>query len=108
MRHLRIGIRWWLALAFALIAAVTALAVASVFSNRSGDAFRGRAKELVAGNDVLAAQDIFSWTLLGTPLQKAVPRAANTHNLALFVYDTKGRVIGPRISRGVYLRDVPL
>src|SRR3954471_11900119 len=80
----RVGIRWWLALAFALIAAVTALAVASVFSNRSGDAFRGRAKELVAGNALLAAQDLFTWTaLLDTPLAKALPRAANTHSLAL-------------------------
>ena len=37
--------RWWLALAFALIAAVTAVAVGLVFSHRSERAFEARAEE---------------------------------------------------------------
>ena len=35
MARFRLSIRWWLALAFALIAAVTAFAVATVFSTRA-------------------------------------------------------------------------
>ena len=47
---IRIGMRFWLPLAFALIAAVTALIVSWVFSGRSDNALRGRAAELALAN----------------------------------------------------------
>ena len=50
--------RWWLALAFAGIAALTALAVAQVFTARSESAIHDRAQELVAGAAVAAAARI--------------------------------------------------
>src|SRR4051812_32692562 len=56
--HVRIGMRWWLALAFALIAAVTAVAVAQVFSKRSENAFQARAQELAVGQAVGAADAV--------------------------------------------------
>ena len=102
-RRLRIGIRWWLALAFALIAAVTALAVASVFSDRSSEAFRGRAQELVAGSAFVAAQDLAVAMVFDQPLDKAVERTGDLHRLSLFVFDRDGKLISPDRSRGVPL-----
>ncbi len=47
---IRIGMRFWLPLAFAVIAAVTALIVSWVFSGRSENALRGSAEELALAN----------------------------------------------------------
>ena len=52
------SMRWWLALVFAGIAALTAVAVAQVFTARSESAIRERAQELVAGAAVAAAAQI--------------------------------------------------
>jgi len=47
MRATRLlSMRWWLPAAFALIAAVTALAVAQVFQAQTRTALRGKAEEL--------------------------------------------------------------
>jgi two-component system sensor histidine kinase VicK len=97
----RIGIRWWLGLAFALIAAVTALTVASLFADRSADEFRARAKELVAGSAFVAAQDVDQAVALKRPVGQATERAADLHRLALFVFDQRLRLITPRQVRGV-------
>src|SRR3970282_674605 len=53
-----LSMRWWLALAFASIAALTAVVVAQVFNARSEDAIRVRARELAAGSAVIAAHAI--------------------------------------------------
>ena len=49
-----IGVRWWLGIAFALVAAISTAIVVAQFSNRSEDAFR-RHGEQVALKDVRAA-----------------------------------------------------
>src|SRR4051812_1121231 len=50
------GMRWWLALAFAVVAGLTALAVVAVLSNRSESAFRRYAQEFAVGNTVAATE----------------------------------------------------
>ena len=47
-----LGMRWWLGLAFAAVAGLTAVAVVAVLSNRSERAFRTYAQEFAVGNTV--------------------------------------------------------
>ena len=51
-----LGMRWWLGLAFAAVAGLTAVAVVAVLSNRSERAFRTYAQEFAVGNTVAATE----------------------------------------------------
>ena len=64
----RIGIRVWLPLAFALVAAVTALVVERGVSSGSEAALRDRAQELAAGNAFESALEIRA-TVVDLPLR---------------------------------------
>jgi len=98
--------RWWLALAFALIAALTAVAVASVFLQRSERAFRERATELAIGNSVAAA-DAISKAIEGNRLERTVKGIAERDRLALFVFDATGTLLTPARSHRTELASVP-
>jgi two-component system sensor histidine kinase VicK len=96
---MRVGMRWWLALAFAAVAATTAVAVAQLSSARSEAAFRDRAEALAAGNVLEAAIELRRDRPLG--------RVAEERRLALFLYDEDGTLVSSATSRGVELADVP-
>lgn len=100
-----IGIRWWLAAAFAGVAATTALAVAEVFSEASRDAFRERAQALAAGNAFQAAIDIRSASR--AELATVAVRTADEREVAVFVFSRAGTLLTAERSRGVALADVP-
>src|SRR5436309_15634730 len=53
-----VSMRWWLGVAFAAIAALTALSVAEVFKHRVDVAFRERGQALAVGQSVGAAQSV--------------------------------------------------
>ncbi len=89
---MRIGMRWWLAVAFAAVAATTAVAVAQVSSARSEAEFRDRAQALVAGNAFEAAIEL---------RDDPVEEVASRRRLALFVFDGDGRLISPSRSHGI-------
>jgi len=98
--------RWWLALAFAAVAALTALAVAEVFTQRAEDAFRSRAQELTAGAAVGAAEKIKA--ALGHGNQATVVAAeARQRNIALFLFDRQGGLVSAARSHGVDASAVP-
>ena len=103
--HRGIGIRWWLSLAFALIAAVTAVAVSQLFALRSEDALRARAQELAAGNTLEAAIELARAEARGS-LEQEIAAIANRHRLALFVYGADGDLITPDHSRNVIVDDI--
>src|SRR5918992_3657558 len=90
--HIRIGIRWWLGTAFALIAAITAAAVALVFSQRSAAEFRERAEDVAAGRALSAAIDLAAMDRRRALPQQAA-RIAERHGIALFVFDERGRLL---------------
>jgi signal transduction histidine kinase/HAMP domain-containing protein len=92
--------RWWLALAFALIASLTAVAVAEVFTERAEDAFRSRAEELTTGNGVAAASEV-GRALRQDRLKAAVDEIAQRRRLALFVFADNGTLLTPARSRTV-------
>jgi signal transduction histidine kinase/HAMP domain-containing protein len=96
----RIGMRWWLAGAFAAIAALTAFAVAEVSSERSEGAFRDRAQELVVGRAVRAAIAVTDASGNGA-LQTRLASISDRAGLALFVFDDKGALVTAPTSRGV-------
>lgn len=92
--------RWWLALAFALIALLTAVAVTELATERAEDAFRGRAEELTAGNSVAAASEVGRALRQGR-LRPAVEEVAERRRLALFVFAEDGTLLTPPRSRAV-------
>ena len=98
--------RWWLAIAFALIAAVTAIAVAQVFSRQSERAFRDRTEDLAVGASVAAA-DAVSRAIRRGDLDRALGVIAERRRLALFVFAADGRLLTPARSRRVDLAEVP-
>ncbi len=101
MRSSRLlSIRWWLPLAFAAIAAVTALAVAQVFRSQSESALRGRAQDLAAGSAVGAAAKIGDATTLADA-RDVTAEQARRRRVALFLFDDKGRLLSAPTSQGV-------
>ena len=98
--------RWWLALAFALIAAVTAVAVGLVFSERSEHAFEARAEEVAVGGAVASAEAIARAVRRGD-LERAVKVVSDRRQLALFVFDGEGGLLTPERSFRVEFANVP-
>ena len=98
--------RWWLGLAFAMIAALTALAVAQVFINRSETEFRERAEDLAIGNAVASADAVTRAVRRGD-LDRAIGVIADRRRLALFVFDEDGMLITPDRSHRTEYFAVP-
>lgn len=101
------SMRWWLALAFALVAAVGAVASVAFVSDRSETAVRRSAEELAIGRSVVVANQTESASSR-RELRWIVRAAANLNGLALFVFDANGRLLTGEVSHGVRLADVPL
>lgn len=102
-----ISIRWWLALLFALISALTAIAVAELYTSQAESAFRARAQDLAAGTTVNAAQTLRIALQQGQNLRAAATDIARKQRLALFVFDSNGRLLTDPTSHGVPLASVP-
>jgi signal transduction histidine kinase len=106
MRQSIASMRWWLALVFAGIAALTALAVAQVFTARSESAIRERAQELVAGAAVAAAAQISSEDTVAE-IRTGTARFAESRDVALFAFAPDGSLITPRRVRGISVETLP-
>lgn len=91
--------RWWLALAFAAIAALTALAVTEVFIARSEARIDERERELAAGKALTAALELAD--VEHSEVRAAAARLGVTRRMALFVYDADGRLISSDRARGI-------
>src|SRR5437764_8978783 len=76
------GVRWWLGLAFAVVAAAATAIVVSQFSTQSQNAFRSRAELLALTSAQQAMQ--------GIRHQRSLPLVARQQDLELHVYDAKG------------------
>ncbi len=98
--------RWWLAVAFALIAAVTAVTVAQFFAQRSERAFRERAEDLAVGASVAAADVVVRAAREGT-LEQSAAAIAESRRLSVFVFGSDGALLTPSRSHRVDLGAVP-
>lgn len=106
MRGAPLSMRWWLALAFAGIAALTALAVAQVFTARSESAIRERAQELVAGAAVAAAAQIPPEATVAS-IRESTARFGESRDLALFAFGSDGSLVTPPQARGISVQELP-
>ncbi|HVN59676.1 MAG TPA: ATP-binding protein [Gaiellaceae bacterium] len=95
-----LGMRWWLAAAFALVAAASALAVVQVLSSRSEHAFKRYAQDLAAGNAVSAAEVLKKSRTRGE-LRRETRAIARERGLSLYVFDNSGRLISDPTSNGI-------
>src|SRR5262245_15508801 len=101
-----LGMRWWLALAFAVVAGLTAVAVVAVLSNRSERAFRTYAQEFAVGNTVAAGEALTHFRTVNG-LDDETAAIAERRHLALFVFDRSGRLLTPSKSQGIAWTSVP-
>src|SRR5918999_4485889 len=99
--QMRVGLsmRWWLAILFALIAALTAVSVAYVLTVRSERALRDRAEETAAGYAFRAALAISDAER--QQLENRVEALSEERRLALFIYDGGGLLLTQRESFGI-------
>jgi signal transduction histidine kinase/HAMP domain-containing protein len=102
-----LGMRWWLGLAFAAVAALTAVAVVTVLNGRSEGAFRKYAEAFAVGRSVVAAESL---TLDSSPaaLRRDALTIAKQRSVRLYVFDSHGRLLTGDTSRGVAWADVPM
>src|SRR4051794_35239259 len=106
MRGLRLGMRWWLALAFASIVALTSLVVAGNALHSTSQSLRGHAQDLAIGNSLRASVELGDALDKGN-LDQAFRTVANSRRLSLFAFDRSGSPVTSLRSRGVQLRNIP-
>jgi signal transduction histidine kinase len=100
--------RWWLALAFGAIAAVTAVAVWQIVSSRAQHAFHAHAQEIAVGNATSASAAITRELMRGEKLDDAVPLIATRRDLALFVVNRFRVLLTPQRTVRTDFNAVPL
>jgi len=98
--------RWWLALSFALVGALTALVVAQLVNSRVEASLRDRAEELTAGNAVATASALGA-SRDRADLAEVAARASASRRIAVFVLDRDNRLLTPARSRGVSYVSLP-
>ena len=101
-----LGMRWWLGIAFASIAALTAIAVVRVLSSQSEDAFRASAVELAVGNSVAAADALADAATPAAQREQAETIARN-RGLSLFLFDEQGRLVASGRAGTVRFAQIP-
>ena len=98
--------RWWLALTFAAIVALTAFSVAEVFNTRAASAFHDRAEELAIGQSVSASRSVGKALRKGI-LADAVPRDRRPPHSSVYVFSTGGDRLSGDTSRAVRFEPCP-
>ena len=100
--------RWWLALAFALVATIAAVAAAAVYRDRSERALVERSREIAIGSSVSAASAVAAGVGAGAPLDDALRARSRASRIALFAFDRSGRLLSSPTSASVPLSSVGL
>jgi signal transduction histidine kinase len=98
--------RWWLGLAFAVVAGFTAVAVVTIFSARAENAFRANAREFAVGNAIAASEALKDDDNLDKLRLDAADIAAR-RGISLFVFDRRGQLLTPSTSESVSWASVP-
>src|SRR4029079_15040603 len=101
-----IGVRWWLSLAFAVLAAMTALVVSQVLERRSDASFREQASDAAAQSAFEASLDV-ARAIDSDQLQQSIDRIADEYELSLWVIGRDGRPETPATSRGLSFDAIP-
>ena len=106
MPRVRLSMRWWLALTFAAIAAVTAISVAEVFNRGAANALRDRTQELAIGQSVSASRSV-SKALQNGYLESAMPVISERRRFSIYVFAPGRELLTSSTSRSVPFDRVP-
>jgi signal transduction histidine kinase/HAMP domain-containing protein len=98
--------RLWITLAFAAIAAVTAIVVTSVFAARSEHALKNNAEAFALGNTISAADKLSGFIGTGRVSAMAVT-LANQRRFAIWVFNSDGRRLSAKQSHRLEFNKVP-
>lgn len=98
MPRLRVGMRWWLAAVFGLIAALTAVLVATVSSRQAAADVRANAEDIAVGKTVAAGFSVQQAVRNGN-LQEAVTLISTRQRLTVFVFSPQGAVLASTASK---------
>ncbi|HWN20506.1 MAG TPA: ATP-binding protein [Gaiellaceae bacterium] len=101
-----LGMRWWLGIAFALIAALTAIVVVRVLAVQSEDAFRASAVEFAVGNSVSAADALADAGSL-EEMRRRAEEIAQDRRISLFLFDENGDLVASANSGAIRVDQVP-
>src|ERR1051325_10832728 len=104
MRGIRIGMRWWLAGVFVVIAALTAALIAAVSSRQADRHLRANAENIAVGATVSAGFAVERAIKEGSLTQQLDPIAGG-HGLALFVFSGDRRLLADSNLRGIEWRN---
>lgn len=100
--------RLWLALVFALIAAITSVSITLVFSARSEKALKTNAQDFAIGGTLGASDTLAAVVRTGSgETQAAADAIANRRRMSVFVFDLIGKRLTSGRSRGVRFREIP-
>src|SRR5579862_6935959 len=100
------SMRWWLGIAFAAVAALTAVAVVGVLNARSERAFHKDAEAFAVGTSAITAETLKN-DMTAAALRRDAARLSATHQIRLFVFAADGAPLTPLVSRGVAWSQVP-
>jgi signal transduction histidine kinase len=100
------SMRWWLALSFAAIAALTALSVAAVFSRQAHHALRDQGQNLAVGQTSSAAHSL-SVALAAGAGPAEIEGLVQRFRFAFWVFGPDGKPVTHEVSRGARFENVP-
>lgn len=98
--------RWWLGLAFAVVAAITAVLVAEGLTDRSEAAFRKDAEKRAVANSSAAERALRTAIVRGN-LEETLESVSERRRLALFLFDSRGRPVTPARDAQTELDSIP-
>ena len=98
--------RWWLAAVFVAIATLTAALIAAVSSRQADRELRANAENIALGAGI-SARSAVDQALIDGNLKSQLPSIGARHNVALFVFSTKRRLIAASHFKNVRWEDVP-
>jgi two-component system sensor histidine kinase VicK len=101
-----LGMRWWLGLMFAAVAALTAVVVVAVLNARSERSFRRYAETFAVGRGVMAAEALKHDATVAA-LRRTASVLSQRREIRLYAFAANGRLLTPAVSRGVPWSAVP-
>jgi two-component system phosphate regulon sensor histidine kinase PhoR len=104
--RVKIGMRWWLAAAFAVVAAITAVVAVEVFVSRTEHGFRSDAEAIVVGRAVTMAEEARR-AQTRAELRQSLRRVARSGALTVYVLDRNGRALAGAVTTRTALSTIP-
>jgi two-component system phosphate regulon sensor histidine kinase PhoR len=101
-----IGMRWWLAGVFVVIAMLTAALIAAVSSRQADRHLRENAENIAVGATVAAGFAV-ERAIRDGDLDEQLDSIGGGHGLALFVFSPQGELVGESNLRGIGWASVP-